>query len=97
MKKRKKVNAAKLATNVALLALGLYLGVSVVLTQVELLVKKQELKTINDQIEKNMSELDELRRINLSGDQEMYIIRTMREKFGYSAAGDVIFIDMSSQ
>ncbi len=89
--KRKRTN---LLSKVCLTGFATYLVISLVMTQVDIVTKRQELENqIAQQEIANM----ELERLVYSEGGLDYIERIARDRFNYALPGEKVFVDISGQ
>ncbi|MEA4912242.1 MAG: septum formation initiator family protein [Oscillospiraceae bacterium] len=69
-----------------------YFVYAIVHTQIEIYKQKQQLEAVEQSIEQQQLENDELSRI-ADGDEQDYIERIAREKLGYAASDERVFVD----
>lgn len=92
-----KLNKRKLLTTVCVVGLGLYLVISLVVSQVEVTVKKQQLASLEQQAVQQQSQNTELQRLMNAGDGTEYIERVARDRLNYASPDERVFIDMSGK
>ena len=97
-----KRQARKLRPTQLLLRAGLvfaagYLAVGLVLNQVDIAAKQQELQDLTDQVEQQREQNDELNRVLESGSDLEIIERVARDKLGYAKPNERVFIDVTGQ
>lgn len=93
---RNKTKFTSIAARLALCALGLYLIVSLVMEQVEIVSMRHSLEAAQEQLTTQQQQNDELRRVIESGNEDDYIERVAREKLGYARQNERIFQDTTS-
>lgn len=74
-----------------------YLAVTLVASQVDIMVKRQQLDEVNESVVRQQTENTELQRLIASGDETAYIERIAHDKLGYAAPGERVFIDISGK
>ena len=74
-----------------------YLAVTLIISQVDIMVKRQELGSLNTDLARQMEQNTELERLISSGGEDEYMERIARDRLGYAAPGERIFIDMSGK
>ena len=84
-KKAPQLNKRRMASTLCVLGLGLYLVVSLVVSQVEIMVKKQELAALDEQVAQQQEANTELERLMSAGDGVDYIERVARERLNYAS------------
>ena len=77
----------------AAFALCLYFVVSIASTQIENYKQRKTLQDLDEQIKNQQLENDELLRLASGETTEDYIERIAREKLGYAASDERIFVD----
>ena len=80
---------------VVLGAVCLYFAVSIISVQIDNYKQRKQLMAINQKIEEQMLENDELLRIVGNSDESDYIEQIAREKLGYAAPGERVFVDVA--
>lgn len=85
-----------IVARLALCALGLYLIVSLVMEQVEIVSMRHAFNSAQEQLSTQQQQNDELRRVIESGDEDDYIERVARDKLGYAMQNERIFQDTTS-
>ena len=78
-------------------ALIAYLAVTLIVCQVDIMVKRQRLETLNAELSRQTEENTELKRLYSSGDNDAYIERIARDRLGYVSPDERIYIDMSGE
>ena len=74
-----------------------YLAISLVNAQFELMTKKQELSSIQTQKDRLELEVADTRSLLEEGQDEVYIERIARERLGYANPGEKVYIDIQSE
>lgn len=100
MNKQKSKNKIKFSSLLARLgvgALGLYLVVSLVVSQVEIVAKRHELNSVKTSLQSQVAENDEIKRVLDSGNEDDYIERVARDKLGYARQDERIFQDTTGK
>lgn len=92
-KLRRKLLRRRLVTLVASV-FCVYFLVTIITTQIKIHNEKLRLSELEQQIDAQQLENDELARI-ISGDENVYIERLAREKLGYAAIDERVYIDIS--
>ncbi len=80
---------------VGLFLLCAYFAVSIIGIQIDNYKQRQQLAAINNSIEEQKLENDELLRIVGNSDEADYIEQIAREKLGYAAPGERVFVDVA--
>ncbi len=83
--------------SVAFLLAMIYLSVSLISAQFELMTKKQEHETIVSQRERLEMEVNEAQAMLDEEDQSVYIERIARERLGYANPGEKVFVDARAE
>ena len=96
-KKPLQLNKRRLVSTLCVLGLGLYLVVSLVVSQVEIMVKKQELAALDERVAQQQETNTELERLMSAGDGVDYIERVARERLNYASPDERVYIDMSGK
>ena len=94
-KSKKSYYALFLKGGVALLCI--YLVVALVMSQVEIMIKRQQIDSLDSAITRQVAENQELQRLLTSGDEDEYIERIARDKYGYAGPQERIFIDIQGK
>lgn len=95
--KKKKVGISKLIIRAGVVLVGVYLVVGMIFNQVDISAKKQQLKTLQQQLETQQAQNDELSRILDSGSDEQIIERVARDKMGYAKPNERVFVDITGK
>ncbi|MDO5602827.1 MAG: septum formation initiator family protein [Oscillospiraceae bacterium] len=74
-----------------------YLVVTLVGSQMDIMAKRQELADLQAQCLQQEAENTELQRLLSSGDAAENMERIAREKLGYTAPEEIVFIDVSGK
>ncbi len=90
---KKKINIG----SVMFLFAIVYLTISLINAQFELMTKKQELANITTQKERLELEVADTRSLLEEDRDEVYIERVAREKLGYANPGEKVYIDIQSE
>ena len=75
----------------------LYLTVSLISAQFELMTKKQEYENIVSQRERLEMEVAETRALLEEGESDVYIERIARERLGYANPGETVYVDVQRE
>ena len=78
-------------------ALIVYLAVTLIVSQVDIMVKRQQLDSLNAELTRQIEENTELERLYSAGESDEYIERIARDRLGYVAPDERIYIDMSGE
>ncbi len=79
------------------LLLGIYLVIQLVMNQVSISSKRQQLQALQDQLEAQHTQNAELTRV-LDSDNDLEIVeRVARDSLGYAKPNERIFVDMSGK
>ena len=90
---RKRLSA--LAVRIGLVCVCIYLCVSLVFAQIDIVSKRQQLENLTQQVAAQEAANTELQRTLDSGDEAAYMERIARDKLGYVLPGEHIYVDMS--
>lgn len=93
---KSKTKISSILTRLAVCALGLYLVVSLVLEQVEIVSMRHSLNAAVEQLTAQQMQNDELRRVIESGNEDDYVERVARDKLGYARQNERIFQDATN-
>ena len=96
-KKQTSGNRSRLLLRIGVFALIGYLAVTLVVSQVDIMVKRQQLSTLQLSIQRQAQQNTELQRLIASGDEKAYIERIARDRLGFAAHGERVFIDISGK
>lgn len=75
----------------------IYLSVSLVSSQFELMTKKQQLDALSQQEQRLMMENQDAKRLMESEDDTEYIERIARQRLGYASPNEKVFIDIQGE
>ena len=79
------------------LCLGVYLVVQLVLNQITISAKRQQLAELREQLDTQQAQNAELARV-LESDNELELIeRVARDSLGYAKPNERVFVDMSGK
>lgn len=95
--KNKTMGFSGLLLRAGVLLLGGYLVVNMVLNQVEIRTKRQQLQTVEQQLEIQQAQNEELQRILESGSDQELIERVARDKLGYAKPNERVFVDATGK
>lgn len=90
----KRLGLSGVLLRIGVVSLVLYLAVALILSQVEIMVKRQQLEAINTDLARQVEQNRELERLISSGGEKEYMERIARDRLGYAAPDERIFIDM---
>lgn len=79
----------------AALVLGGYLVVSLIINQVEITARRQELEEARQQLEDRIAQNEELSRVLESDDELELIERIARDELGYAKPNERVFVEIS--
>ncbi|MEG1931797.1 MAG: septum formation initiator family protein [Pygmaiobacter sp.] len=96
-KNPKRSCGSALLLRVAVVGIVGYLAVTLIASQVDIMVKRQQLDAMTTNITRQEQENTELQRLIASGDEMDYIERIARDRLGYAAPGERVFIDISGK
>ncbi len=80
---------------IGLVCVCIYLCVSLVFAQIDIVSKRQQLENLTQQVAAQEAANTELQRTLDSGDEAAYMERIARDKLGYVLPGEHIYVDMS--
>ncbi len=83
--------------SILFLAVIIYLSVSLISAQFELMTVKQEYENINMQKERLALQVEETQAMLDEEDHSIYIERIAREKLGYANPGEKVFVDAQAE
>ena len=95
--REKKANFSCFLLRIGAIALIGYLAVTLIVSQVDIMVKRQQLDSLNAELTRQVEENTELQRLYSAGESDEYIERIARDRLGYVAPDERIFIDMSGE
>ena len=75
----------------------LYLSISLISAQFELMTKKQEYENTVNQRERLEMEVAETKALLEEGEDAVYIERIARERLGYANPGEKVYVDVQSE
>ena len=75
----------------------LYLAISLISAQFELMTKKQEYENVVEQRERIELEVEDTLSLLEEGEDAVYIERIARERLGYANPGEKVFVDVQSE
>jgi len=75
----------------------LYLSVSLITAQFELMTKKQEYENVVSQRQRIELEVEDTRSLLEEGEDAVYIERIARERLGYANPGEKVYVDVQSE
>lgn len=93
----KKPRSSGILLRLGIVGLIGYLAVTLVISQVDIMVKQQQLDALNESVVRQEQANTELQRLIASGDETAYIERIARDKLGYAAPGERVFIDITGK
>lgn len=96
-KRKQKTKLSTLASRLGIGFLCLYLIVSLVSVQIDIVTKQQQLNNINQQVSTQQASNEELRRTLETDNEAAYMERLARDRLGYALPGERIFVDMSGK
>ena len=79
------------------LLLGGYLVVGLIVNQVEISARRQELAIVQEQLENRLAQNEELTRVLESGDELELIERVARDSLGYAKPNERVFIEVGGK
>lgn len=81
----------------ALLFVIMYLTISLISAQFELMTQRREYENVAKQKERLELEIDETRGLLEEDEDSVYIERIAREKLGYAKLGEKVYVDIQSE
>lgn len=96
-RREKRVKFSAFLMRIGAAALIVYLAVTLIISQVDIMVKRQQLDTLNAELTRQTEENTELERLYSAGENDEYIERIARDRLGYVAPDERIYIDMSGE
>ncbi len=81
----------------ALLFVIMYLTISLIGAQVELMTQRREYENVTEQKERLEIEIEETRGLLEEDEDSVYIERIAREKLGYAKPGEKVYVDIQSE
>ena len=95
--RRKRFSLAHAALPFGLILLCVYLAVTLVSAQMDIVSKRQQLENVTQQVEAQQAQNQELERIVEAGDEASYMERVARDKLGYARPDEHVYVDMSGK
>ena len=92
---KKRANKPRVLVHLAIAAVMVYIAVSLITTQMQIVSRKNELEQVQNAITATQQENEEMKRVLESDQESEFIERIAREKLGYAAPGERIFSDAS--
>ncbi|MEG2677783.1 MAG: septum formation initiator family protein [Oscillospiraceae bacterium] len=93
-KKKSRLKRRRKLVSCAAFFVCVYLVISIVSVQISIYKEKQTLAALQQKIEQRQMENDELNRVVSDGEGQ-YIERIAREKLGYAAVDERVFVDLA--
>lgn len=93
----RKFSLSALALRLGLVGLFVYLLVSLVYVQMDIVSKTQQLDNLAGQVEAQQAANQELQRTLDVEDEAAYMERVAREKLGYARPDERLYVDMSGK
>lgn len=87
-KRKQKKGFSALAVRIGLVCVCIYLCVSLVFAQIDIVSKRQQLENLTQQVAAQEAANTELQRTLDSGDEAAYMERIARDKLGYVLPGE---------
>ncbi len=94
---KRKMSLSAVALRVGLAGLLLYLVVSLVYVQIDIVSKRQQLDNLTQQVAVQQAQNQELQRTLDVDDEAAYMERVAREKLGYAKPDERLYVDMSGK
>ena len=95
--KQKKAKHTGLLLRLFAFAAIAYLAITLVVSQVDIMVKQQQLDSLLVSVERQQQQNTELQRLISSSDEMAYIERIAHDKLGFAAPGERVFIDITGK
>ena len=95
--KTEKKQNSNLLLRLGCLAAIAYLAITLVVSQVDIMVKRQQLDALQDSILRQQQQNTELQRLIASGDEMAYIEQIAHDKLGFAAPDERVFIDITGR
>ncbi len=95
--KKEKPSIKKVIILVTLAVFILYLLVSLIMVNIDISERQNELAKLNEQLENQQILNSELSDMIDSGEVEDYLMRIAREKYGYVFPDEEVYIDISGK
>lgn len=96
-KKQKNKGLTSLLMKLGISMLGLYLVISLITVQVDIVSKRHELAERQETLQEKIAQNTELRRTLENSSTEETIERLARDKLGYARPDERVFVDMSGK
>lgn len=96
-KEKQREKHSGLLLKLSVFALIVYLSVTLIGSQMEIMTKKQDLADLQAQCEQAQADNTELQRLLSSADDAENMERIAREKLGYVAPEETVYIDVSGR
>lgn len=93
--RKKQIGFSRLAVFAGLAVVCVYLVITLVSAQVEIVAKRRELDSLTKQISTQNAQISELQRTIETDDENSYYERLAREKLNYARPDERVFVDMS--
>ncbi|MEG1366669.1 MAG: septum formation initiator family protein [Oscillospiraceae bacterium] len=77
--------------------LSLYLVVSLITTQVEIVANRNQLLSVHQEIETQKAQNTEIKRVLETSSEDELIERIARDRLGYARPDERVFVDMSGK
>ena len=93
-KRKQKKGFSALAVRIGLVCVCIYLCVSLVFAQIDIVSKRQQLENLTQQVAAQEAANTELQRTTrIPDDEAAYMERIARDKLGYALPGEHIYVD----
>lgn len=96
-KRDRRKSGSGLLLKLSVYLLAGYLVVTLVSSQMDILSKRQDLAALQAQYAQQTAENTELERLLSSGDTAENMERIAREKLGYAAPEEIVYVDVSGK
>ncbi|MBP8856307.1 MAG: septum formation initiator family protein [Oscillospiraceae bacterium] len=96
-KPQQKTKLTTVLLRLGVCVIGLYLVVSLITTQVEIVAGRNQFNAVLAEIETQKAQNTEIQRVLESSTEEELVERIARDKLGYARPDERIFMDMSGK
>ncbi|MEG0485183.1 MAG: septum formation initiator family protein [Oscillospiraceae bacterium] len=96
-KTKPKTKLTSLLVRLGACVLSLYLVVSLITTQVEIVANRNQLLSVHQEIETQKAQNTEIKRVLETSSEDELIERIARDRLGYARPDERVFVDMSGK
>ncbi|MEG1125920.1 MAG: septum formation initiator family protein [Oscillospiraceae bacterium] len=96
-KTKPKTKLTSLLVRLGACVLSLYLVVSLITTQVEIVANRNQLLSVHQEIEIQKAQNTEIKRVLETSSEDELIERIARDRLGYARPDERVFVDMSGK